>query len=71
MADCWAPNIVTKRTPHEQAVAQAQGQVIVERNAKILVAILKEIGQGLRALTAPSAARRGQTAAIGAAPGLG
>ena len=41
------------RTAHEQAVAQAQ--VIVERNAKILVAIVKEIGQDLGALPAPTA----------------
>lgn len=41
------------RAQHEQAVAQAQA--IVERNAKILVAIVKEIGQDLGALPAPSA----------------
>jgi hypothetical protein len=41
------------RTAHEQAVAQAQA--IVERNAKILVAIVKEIGQDLGALPAPTA----------------
>jgi hypothetical protein len=40
------------RTQHEQAVVQAQA--IVERNAKILVAIVKEIGQDLGALPAPS-----------------
>lgn len=40
------------RAQHEQAVAQAQA--IVERNAKILVAIVKEIGQDLGALPAPS-----------------
>ena len=40
------------RTQHEQAVAQAQA--IVERNAKILVAIVREIGQDLGALPAPS-----------------
>jgi len=41
------------RTAHEPAVAQAQA--IVERNAKILVTIVKEIGQDLGALPAPTA----------------
>jgi hypothetical protein len=41
------------RTAHDAAVAQAQA--IVERNAKILVAIVKEVGRDLGALPAPTA----------------
>jgi hypothetical protein len=41
------------RTAHEAAVTQAQS--IVERNARILVTIVKEVGQDLGALPAPTA----------------
>src|SRR5262245_40200566 len=41
------------RASHEQAVTQAQA--IVERNVKILVVIIKEVGQDLGALPPPTA----------------